>query len=210
MPRNADLIKRLLIKLIWYNIEEIVRNYLHVDKKDANAIQIVYPPIWDKPSDKVFRITRPTLESGKKSMDIQISGDNPEIRFDPLFPEFANEYGNRFRVANIVGLTDWSHTDQVTTVFPCNYKNPTFPQFGFDQEIPLPTTEGLVIFPRYRDMSEQWNLVDGTVAFNQWLNSKQMSTTLSDAGRATRQIIETLGGSLGVSYLVLCQHKNDG
>ena len=183
------------------DIQEIVENYLHVDMMGANVLQTWYPSIWDKPSDKVFRTTRPTLEADKKSMDIQISGDNPKIRFDPLFPEFANEYGNRFRLANVVRLRDLSSTDQITTVFPRDHKNPTFPKFRFRMGPLLPTTEGLVIFPEYREASEQWNLIDGTTAFNQWLNDKNVSATLSDAGRATQQIIETLGGSLGVSYL---------
>ena len=183
------------------DIEEIYMNYLRVDEKDANIVQKWYPSIWGKPSDKVARTTRPTLTADRKRTEIQIDGDNHEIRFDPLFPEFASEYGNRFRIANVVRLQDWSYTSQTTTVFPCNYKNPTFPKFRFRMEPLLPTTEGLIIFPKYRDFSEQWNLVDGTAAFNQWLNDKQVSATLSDAGRATQQIIETLGGCLGVSCL---------
>ena len=181
--------------------EKIYRDYLFLNKRGTDVFPTWYPSIWDKPSYKVPRTTRPTLESGKKSIDMQISGDNPEIRFDPLFPEFANEYGNQYRVANVVRLQDWGYADQITTVFPCNHKNPAFPKFKFDMEPLLPTTEGLVVFPKYREASEQWYLVDGTTAFNQWLNDNNMSATLSDAGRATRQIIETLGGCLGVSYI---------
>ena len=183
------------------DIEEIYRNYLRVDKKDANIVQIWYPQIWQKPSDKVGRTTRPTLTVDRKRMEIQTDGDNRGIRFDPLFPEFASEYGNRFGIANVVGLTDWSHTDQVTTVFPCNYKNPTFPEFGAEREPVLSTTEGLVIFPRYRDISEQWDLVDGTTAFNQWFKANRVSATLSEAGRTTQQIVRILGGCWGVSCL---------
>lgn len=183
------------------DLKEIHRNYLHVDKKGANTIQAWYPSIWGKKSEKVFRTTRPTLKADTKRIEIQISGDNPEIRFGPLFPEFANEYGNKFRVANVVRLQDWSYTDQITTVFPCNHKNPTFPKSRFRMEPLLPTTEGLVILPKYKDSSEQWNLVDGTTAFNQWLNDKQVSATLSDAGSTTQQIIETLGGCLGISCI---------
>ncbi len=183
------------------DIKEIFGNYLHVNKKGANTIQTRYPSIWGKKSEKVFRTTRPTLEADKKNVEIQISGDNHEIRFDPLFPEFANEYGNRFRLANVVRLRDWSSTDQITTVFPSDHKNPTFPKFRFRMGPLLPTTEGLVIFPEYREASEQWNLVNGTVAFNQWLNDKQVTATFSDAGTATQQIIETLGGSAGVSCI---------
>ena len=183
------------------DIEEIHKNYLRVDEKDANIPKTWYPAIWDKPSELVFRATRPTLEADRKKMDTQIDGDNSEIRFDPLFPEFASEYGYRSRVANVIRFKDWSNTSQTTTVFPCNYKNPTFPKFRFGMERPLPTTEGLVIFPEYGDISKEWNLVDGTTAFNQWFNGNQVPATLSDAGRATQQIIQTLGGCGGVGCL---------
>lgn len=43
-------------------------------------------------------------------------------------------------------------------------------------------------------MFERWSLVDGTTAFNQWFNDKQVPATRSDAGRTTEQIIQTLGG----------------
>ena len=135
-------------------------------------------------------------------MNIPIDGDNPEIRFDPHFPEFADEHYNLFRVANIVRIQDWSNTehavrvrdrndnDQIATVFPCNYKNPSVPKFqpesqrGWDHL--LPTTEGFVIFPSGKEIFERWGLVDGTTAFNQWFKNNQVSATLSDAGRVNR------------------------
>ena len=40
----------------------------------------------------------------------------------------------------------------------------------------------------------RWKLTDGTTAFNQWFKNNQVSATPSDAGRATQQIIQTLGG----------------
>ena len=183
------------------DIEEISRDYLKVDKIDANVLQVWYPSFHGKPSDKVFRETRPTLTSDTKRMDIQASEDNLEIRFDPIFPEFVSEYGNKFCVANVVRLQDRSYTDQVTTVFPCNHKNPEFPKFRFSQGLLLPTTEGLIIVPEYRNFSETWNLVDGTTAFNQWLETQGLSATLSDAGRTTQQIIDTLGGSAAISFI---------
>ena len=89
----------------------------------------------------------------------------------------------------------------MATTFPCNYRNPTFPRFGIAWECPLSTTEGLVIFPEYRGIAEWWPLIDGTTAFSQWFKANQVSTTLSDAGRATQQIIQTLGGSSSVGCL---------
>ncbi len=173
--------------------ENIHSSYLRIDEGNVYMPQIGYPPIW-----RDDRTTRPTLEANKKSMDIQIDEDNPEIRFDPLFPEFA---GNRLRVANIIKLQDWNYRNQIATVFPCNYKNPTLPTFGFGRKYLLSTTEGLVIFPEHKNLSEDWNLIDGTTAFNQWFKANQVPATPSDAGRATQQIIQTLGGFGGVGHL---------
>lgn len=180
------------------DIEEIHKNYLRVDKKNANMLQTWYPPIWREPPEIMVRTMRPTLEAKSKRLDIPINEDKPEVRFDPLFPEFAAEYGNRFRWANVVRLRDWSHKDQIATVFPCDYKNPSFPKFRLGREHLLPTTEGLVIFPEYRNLSERWDLIDGTTALNTWFNENKIAAVLSDAGRATQQIIQTLGGFWGV------------
>ena len=208
------------------NVEEIVENYSFVEEGDVYTIQRWAPTIWYKLSEQVASPTRPTLAADQKIMNLPIDGDNPEIRFDPLFPEFVSkpefvsEY-NLFRVANVVKLQDWSNTsqalrlrdatknDQIATVFPCNYKNPSVPKFQPElqqrSDYLLPTTEGFVIFPSEEYMFERWSLVDGTTAFNQWLTAKQVPAIRSDAGRATQQIIQTLGG---LQQGVLClAHK---
>ena len=146
------------------DIQEIYKKYLRVDKEGANVIQTWYPPIWRPTPEIMARTTRPTLEAEERRIDIPIELDKPEIRFDPLFPEFARDFGNRCRWANVVRLKDWSDEGQVAAVFPCNYRNPSFPKFGLGGEHLLPTTEGLVIFPRYKNISERWELYDGTTA----------------------------------------------
>lgn len=180
------------------DIEEIHKNHLRVDKEGADCLQTWYPPIWREPSEMMVRTMRPTLEAESKGIDIPILEDKPEIRFDPLSPKFASEYGNHLRWANIVRLQDWSRRDQIATVFPCNYKNPSFPKFRIGGEPLLPTTEGLVFFPEYRNISERWDLFDGTTALNTWFNENKITAILSDAGRATQQIIHTLEGFWGV------------
>jgi hypothetical protein len=187
------------------DINEIHKNYLRVDKKAANTLQTWYPPIWREPPEIMVRTMRPTLEAERKWIDIPINEDKPEIRFDPLFPEFAAEYGNLFRWANVVRLRDWSHKGQIATVFPCDYKNPSFPKFRLGHEHLLPTTEGLVFFLKYRNISEIWELLDGTTALNTWFNENKIAAVLSDAGRATQQIIQTLGGFGGVRSIA---HKS--
>ena len=190
------------------NIEEMVNDFSFADEDDIYTIQRWSPTIWYKLSLGVASPTRPTLAADRKVMNLPIGENNPEIRFDPLFPEFVSEY-NLYRVANVVRLQDWSDedyvarvrdrsdNDQIATVFPCNYKNPFVPKFQSEPlqgEYLLPTTEGLVIFPYRENFSELWNLVDGTKAFNQWLTANQMPAIRSDAGSTTQQIIQTLGG----------------
>ena len=198
------------------NIEEIAENHSFADEGGVYTIQRWSPTIWYKLSPQVASPTRLTLEADRKIMNVPIDGDNPEIQFDPLFPDFVSEY-NLFRVANVIRLQDWSNTsqalrlrdaskdDQIATVFPRNYKNPSVPKFQpelqREWDYLLPTTEGLVIFPSDENMFERWSLVDGTTAFNQWFKANKMSTIRSDAGKATEQIIETLGGLRDVGCL---------
>jgi len=176
------------------DIDEIYKNYLRVDKEGANMLQTWYPPIWREPPEIMVRTMRPTLEAETKRIDIPVSEGKQEICFEPISPEFASEYGNRLRWANVVRLRDWIGRDQIATVFPCNYKNPSFPKFSLGRKLLIPKTEGLVIFPEYRNVSERWALTDGTTAINTWFNLNKIKAVVSDAGRATQQIIHTLGG----------------
>jgi len=183
------------------DIEEIHKNYLRVDKEGANSLQTWYPPIWRETPEIMYRTMRPTLEAESKEIDIPINEDNPEIRFDPLYPEFAAKYGNHLSWANVVRLRDWSRRDRIATVFPCNYKNPSFPKLQMGQKHLLPTSEGLIIFPEFRNITEWWKLIDGTTALNTWFNENKITAVLSDAGKATQQIIHTLEGFWGVRAL---------
>lgn len=179
-------------------IEDLHKKYFQVDKKGANVLQPWYPPIW-RPSPRfVVRTTRPMLTAEEKSTDVQITDDKADVRFEPLHVDFAAKYGNDHRWANVVRLRAWSSTDRVATTFPCNYRNPSFPRLGLGGEHLLPTSEGLVFFPRYRGMHQHWTLPDGTTAINDWFKASKISARLSDSGRATQQIIQTLGGFWGV------------
>jgi len=183
------------------DIGKIHKDYLHVGKEGANMLQTWYPSIWRESPEIMVRTMRPTLECKSKSLEVEINEDNLDIRFESLHPKFASKYGNRHRWANVVNLRDWSHNDQIATVFPCNYKNPSFPQFRLGREHLLPTTEGMVFFPEFKDMPEHWHLTDGTTAFNTWFKNNKITAIPSDAGRATQQIIQTLGGFWGVRCL---------
>ena len=179
-------------------IDQLYKDNLAVDKAGANVRQDFYPPFWHPSPTIMTRDMRPTLSASEKSYDLPVTGEKPEIRFDCLPPDFADEYGNPNRWANVVQLRDWSHKDQIATSFPCDYKNPNFPRFCLGGDVLLPTTEGLVIFPRFKTLPERWDLLDGTTAINNWLKVHKIKATPSASGRSTQQIIQTMEGFWGV------------
>lgn len=181
--------------------DEIFKKYLKVDKKDANCIQQWYPPLWRPSPEFMVRTTRPTVSADEKRVEVSIDLEKPVAAFDTLWPEFTKKYGNRNRFANVVKIGGWGDNDQLATSFPCNYRKPTFPKFRLGREQLLSTSEGLVFFPEYKNISERWELVSGTQALNTWFNENKITAILSDAGRSTQQIIQTLGGFWGVGKI---------
>jgi len=182
-------------------IDPLFRKHVAPDDVNAVVIQTWYPPIWRTTPDFSARTTRPTLETSEKSLSLNPDPKNKAIRFGTLSPEFCNRFGGEFRWANVINLSDWSAGDEIATTFPCNYRNPQFPPFGMALQSVLPTTEGLVLLSKYVSSDEYWELIDGTNAINSWFKANKISATLSDGGRPTQQIIQTLGGFWGVTRI---------
>ncbi|MDY7545035.1 hypothetical protein RGU75_02145 [Glaciimonas sp. CA11.2] len=188
------------------DILNLYNAYLKVDQDGANVVQDWYPPIWRPSPSFSVRRTRPILTAKEKQFDTQINEEFPQIRFNSLHPDFAEEFGGAdFRWANVLNLRDWTGEDRIATVFPCNYKSSTYPKFRSQLGKLLSTTEGLTFFSRFKDSSNIWRLDDGTTAIKTWLKTLNIESNLSDAGRTTQQIIYTLGGFWGVDKIA---HKD--
>ena len=180
-------------------IERIYSDYLRVELQGANCLQDWYPSIWRRSPGFSVRNSRACLSAEEKTFDTQFDIEKPNIRFDCLYPEFAEKYGRNSRWANVVRLKDWSYRDQIATVFPCDFRDPKFPNFKIGRDHLLPTTEGFVFFSEHKETQNLWQLADGTTTINAWLKTHGINAVLSDAGRSTQQIINSLGGFSGVS-----------
>jgi hypothetical protein len=172
-----------------------------VNMPGANVRQDWYPSFWLPSPGYTVREMRPTLTAAEESFETSLDSEKAEARFDCLYPDFAEKYGNDNRWANVVSLRDWTYKDQIATAFPSDYRSSTFLRLGVGSEYVLPTTEGLVLFPRFKDSAERWDVPDGVSAITSWLKKHQIESAQSDAGRATQQIIQTLGGFHGVSSI---------
>ena len=126
---------------------------------------------------------------------------HPTFRFDCLHPEWSDDYGSDYRWANVVKIDDWSFRNLSATVFPNDRMRAFMPRVGTGGELRLSTTEGVVIFPTFKNSFEYWEVPDGTTAISEWLTANSTASAASDAGRATEQIVQTLGGFGRVSDL---------
>jgi hypothetical protein len=179
------------------DIELLYARHFRTNVPRADVRQDWYPSIWRPSPGFTVREARPTLAAGSRTVELELSQDEPYVRFDSLDPDFAEKYGNSSRWANVVRLRDWTFKDQLATVFPCDYRAPKFPKFE-PLASTLPTTEGLVSFVKYKESRHFWRMTTGTAAINEWLKTHGITATLSEAGRATSQIIQALGGFGGV------------
>ncbi|MGD0192456.1 MAG: hypothetical protein ABSD74_17095 [Rhizomicrobium sp.] len=181
------------------NIENLYLTYLKADNPDAALLQTWYPPIWRTSPEFVVRTSRPTVEAHSVSSYASVDVEQPTIRFDSLSPEFADKYGGgEHRWANVVRLKDWSYKDRIATSFPCDFRKPAVPRFQTGLSHLISTTEGLVTFPRFKDLPNSWSLMDGSAAIDLWFKENKIESQLSESGRATEQIVQTLSGFGGV------------
>lgn len=182
-------------------IEQLFKKYIAIDEAGAVSLQEWYPPLW-KPSPRwSMRETRPILTVKDQKTNAALNLDDPEIRFPTLTPDFGDKYGAEYRWANVIKLGSWVQKTHIATVFPTDYKKGDFPTFDTVSDHVLSTTEGLVTFPLYRDSTAYWKIPSGTEAFKTWFKKHGLIMTLSESGRATTQIIQTLGGFWGVSSI---------
>jgi hypothetical protein len=180
------------------DIEGLHAQYLRVDKEGANTLQVWYPPIWRPSPQFMVRRTRPMVTAEEKKFDVPLNIEKPYIRFESLHPDFAARFGGEARWANVIRLRDWSYQDRIATVFPSDFRAPAIPRFRAGSEHLLSTNEGLVDFPQFKDIPHSWQLMEGREAIEFWLKGDRISCRLSESGRATQQIIQTLGGFHGV------------
>lgn len=181
------------------DIDGLYDDHFRIDVRGASSRQDWYPQLWKASPAFAARQLRPTVSAESQSIDVPVESGNSELRFAGLHPTFASEYGNDNRWANVVRLRDWDLGDQIATVYPTNYRKAEGLNFAFDIDGLRSTTEGVVAIPRYRGLSHFWRLSEGTTAIRKWLDAQNVKAVTSDAGRATQQIVQTLGGFWGVS-----------
>jgi hypothetical protein len=179
------------------DIEGLHRKYLWVDKEGANCLQTWYPPVWRPSPEFTVRRTRPTVTATEKNVNVALDIEKPHVQFESLSPVFADRFGGENRWANVIRLRDWTYKDRIATVFPTDFRVQAVPKFSMGEHL-LSTTEGLVSFPRFKDIPHHWTLIEGREAIELWLKRASITCRLSESGRATQQIIQTLGGFWGI------------
>lgn len=182
------------------DIPGLFAEHMQVEQVGANVLQNWYPPIWRPTPEIMTRQTRPLVTAARRSTRVAM-GENLNVRFEGLDPDFASKYGSDHRWANVLSFQTGSTKDRLATVFPTDVRKNIRPDHLSSDEPPVSTMEGLVAFRQFKQHDIYWKLQSGTGAISRWLQREGVKATPSDAGRATQQIIHTLEGFHGVGAL---------
>ncbi|WP_257547133.1 hypothetical protein [Sphingopyxis sp. DBS4] len=182
-------------------IEPLFEKHFRVDIEGANCVQPWYPAFWRPTSDIMVSPTRPKLTAAEASHSLPLDEESPALQFDMLKHPFADRFGGQARWANVVKLSDWSRDGRVATTYPEEYRESRRPNFGGGLGKIRSTSEGFVELADYVLSRHYWQLESNASAITTWLADRNIKTVLSDSGRATQQIVQTLGGLHRVSSI---------
>jgi hypothetical protein len=180
--------------------ETIFVSHIRVDKEGANCMQHWYPSFNAKQYKGIAREQKPLLIAKEKDAEYSIDSSEKITKVEALTPDFVEKHSGNHKWVNVIQLRNWG-TEPINTVFPIDFRDPKFPQPYMGSVISLPTTEGLVLIPRTSYGKNYIEIESCSTAFSKWLKTQNISSVQSDAGRATHQIIDTLGGFWGVRAL---------
>jgi hypothetical protein len=180
---------------------ENVKQSLRVEKKDAVIFQTWHPHFGEKKSDLVFSPNRAVLTASESKQEITIDDENKRFKFGNLFPNFVDRYTTASSWANVIHLREEIDKNEAATVFPTSLRNPSFPNLSFDNKRILSNTEGLIAYQEHKNWYEYWNIFDGTSAFIKWFKTQNVNAEISSAGKTLLQVMKSLQGFWGVSYL---------
>ena len=155
--------------------------------------------IWafDKHSKTFMAPERIKLTSKEKSVNLDIS-NRGLANFKIISPEFCDTYsGSKRRWANVVSFSSQLEDADVATVIPFNTFNRNWPNSGFDAY--LNTKEGWVFLPEHKDSDQYISFLKQDEAFIKYFKSKNVTVSLSEAGRIAKQMLINLGGLFGLN-----------
>jgi len=178
-------------------IDQLYDDYFRVDIQGANYRQDWYPAFWQPASYHYSRPSRSILAADRKSIDVNIDPEKPDIRLDSLQPKFAEKYGNKNRWVNVITLREWAPGGQVATCFPTDCRKPMPARYAFGRHDLRHSKEGFIASCEYYSSPHFLRLIDGTRAFQEWFKTEGIESIPSNAGLAAQQIIRILGGLRG-------------
>ena len=180
----------------------IVKKHFSGLPEGSYSQQSWYEQIWTTYDDEDYamRPSRVDLEASTARPELSVPENKDAIRFDALEPEFASDYGNYARWANVLSLSTYGRFPDLAFTFPSNHKTPNFPHIGIGDPV-IVSREGLVFLQEYKSHSEFCGLVKGRDSIVKWLKLREIEASPSEAGRIAEQIIASVGQLRDVSIL---------
>ena len=163
--------------------------------------QFAYPRIWDEWAREKDGAEPCQIEVREEEHDL--GANETGIRFRSLVPECAARYTGegKPRCANDIELRIWSTDSLPAEVIPEGDHHIARAAGGFDLHEWRCGKRGLVHLPRYKNWSERLEITSAASVFSAWLKQRGWETDLSNNGYIARQMLDHLGGMLGVDFL---------
>ncbi len=181
--------------------QELFKKHVKKHLKEAATCQLGIPAMWDCNSAALNNFNKPILSTKEKTVQIKIQKSEKYISFEGQSPDFADKYGGNFRWANVIQLSDYRSVTSFPMCYPNNRSNVDFPNLS-NGDFVLTNREGIILFPKFKDSSEFWNVKMGHELFIHWLKLKNIQAEISNpAGKTVLKMVKALGGINGFDYL---------
>jgi hypothetical protein len=184
---------------------EIVAGLLDGVPHGSWSLKLWYEQIWavDRVSDFMVRPRRGRISAAATELELSVSVEQKDrsVRFSNLSPEFASLYGGgAARWVNVLRLHSFYSNESLAIVLPPDLTIETLTRLRLGHAA-IVAREGLVLPQHFKNHGEYLHLLTGTQAIVEWLKGIGIEAKASDAGRIADQVLNSIGGLMGVSLL---------
>ncbi|WP_348262660.1 hypothetical protein P8935_23075 [Telmatobacter sp. DSM 110680] len=168
------------------------------------AYKLWYDDVWRQVRDDFpSRTRRPLVTAETTNLELTIAEEDSEAhcRFASLSPKFAEPYGSGgARWVNVLKFQNYGNTGTLALTLPASFTGESSSRMRRGHAT-LISREGFVLPQKYKDVGEDFLVLNGRDAVIEWLKRHGVEAQAADPGRVADQILASLGGFWGIRLI---------
>ena len=172
--------------------------------KGSLMLKLWRSEVWRRAAHTLMPVERPmrVTAAEKREMLKVDKGDRPIIRFAPLSPSFASQFGGALsaRWVNAVKLSSF-YGSEFATILPFNSTTSNWIRIDLLGDHVVVGSEGWVFGQNFKDMEQAVELSTPEEAIVQWMHMSGFEAKQSEPGYIAKQVLRQLGGTWGLRLL---------